>query len=182
MKKTFWIVILALAACLATYSVVFAQGEALKLTLIRDWGYGGFNNDIQGTFTMKVSGPTNLVRVEYYIDDTKIGEVSQSPFNLQFITDHYPAGVHHLSAVGTAGDGSKMRSNQISTSFISAADSNKKASDLIIPILVVVFAMIILSAIIPLITERKTKKLPRKGRETRAGRGKIGGEPILNLR
>ena len=58
----------------------------------RDFGYGGFNNDIQGLFSMKVTGPADLVRVVFYIDSDAIGEVIQAPFNLQFNTDNYPLG------------------------------------------------------------------------------------------
>jgi hypothetical protein len=166
MKKFRWIVLLSLAACLINFSTVFAQGDVLKLSLSRDWGYGGFNNDIQGTFSMKVSGPSNLSRVEFYIDDTKMGEVNKSPFNLQFNTDKYPAGVHVLRAVGITSDGSRLNSNQLKTVFVSAAEGSSKTFSIMIPILVVSFGAIILSAIVPLLTWKKAKNLPAGTRRT----------------
>jgi ribosomal protein L32 len=150
----------ALIACLVTISIVLAQAESLNLTLTRDWGYSGFNGEVQGTCTIKVSGPTSLSRVDFFLDGTKIGEASQPPFNLQFVTDNYPAGAHILSAVGTTSDGGKLSSNQLNTTFISNADSGKKMVGIIVPILAVAFGAIILSAIVPLMSGRKIKNLP----------------------
>ena len=45
----------------------FAQ-EQLTISLHRDFGYSGFGNDIQGLFSIRVSGPTDLAQVEFYID------------------------------------------------------------------------------------------------------------------
>ncbi|NOX60535.1 MAG: hypothetical protein GXP42_01080, partial [Chloroflexi bacterium] len=70
------------------------------LSLRRDWGYGGFAGDIQGTFTMKVEGPDDLVSVDFYIDDQLIGTDTEPPWRLRFVTDDYPLGVHELRAVG----------------------------------------------------------------------------------
>jgi hypothetical protein len=160
MKNIRLVVFIALTVCLATVSLVSAQTESLKLTLTRDWGYNGFNDDIQGTFTIKVTGPAALTHVDFFLDGAKIGETSQPPFNLQFVTDNYPAGVHILSAVGTTLDGSPLSSNQLSATFISKAESAKTATGIIVPILGITFGAIILSALIPLISGRRTKNLP----------------------
>ena len=137
MKKIYLVLIIVLTAALASFSTAFAQAESLQLTITRDWGYGGFNGDIQGTFSMKVSGPPDLVRVEFFIDGMKIGEANKAPFNLQFNTDHYAAGTHVLSAVGTTTGGSRLGSNKFNPIFISAEDSNKKMLTMVIPILAV---------------------------------------------
>jgi hypothetical protein len=160
MKKISWILILTLASLLATFSIVQAQGEELKLGMSRDWGYGGFGNDIQGTFSLKASGPANLARVEFFIDETKIGEVSQAPYNLQFLTDNYPAGLRSLYAVGTTRDGKQLTSNKISAVFLSKADADQKSGTIILPILVLVFGALILSAVVSMVTGRKNKNLP----------------------
>jgi DNA-directed RNA polymerase subunit RPC12/RpoP len=160
MKKMRIAIVLATLFCLAAVSVVLAQSEELKLSLARDWGYGGFNGDIQGTFSMKVSGPATLVKVEYYIDENKIGESATAPFSLQFVTDNYPAGTHVLSAVGTTSDGKQVLSNKINSLFVSASDSNGTMLRTIGPILAVVFGAILLGAVIPLVNRKKTKELP----------------------
>jgi hypothetical protein len=166
MKRLLIMLTLALFASLFLFSAVSAQGEALELTLSRDWGYGGFNNDIQGTFSMKVKGPSDLVRVEFFIDETRIGEAVSAPFNLQFVTDNYPPGIHSLSAVGTTSGGQVLTSNIITANFVTKEDSSRAGWTFILPILALVFGALILAAVVPLITGRKTVHLapgtPRK--------------------
>ena len=78
-------------ACMAAILVnllmvygAFAQTSQLTLRISRDWGYGGLNGDIEGLFSMQASGPADLRRVDFFIDNSQIGEVVQAPFNLQF--------------------------------------------------------------------------------------------------
>jgi hypothetical protein len=135
-------------------TTALAQTEVLSLKLSRDYGYGGFNNDIQGLFSMKVVGPPDLVNVEFIMDGSVMGEVSQHPFNLQFSTDNYPLGQHKLSAIGYSTSGQKYESNIIVANFVSASVGNSVALRIIIPILAVVFGSIILSFVVPMITGR----------------------------
>ena len=111
MKKIQIALVFAVIVSLFVGVAAFAQTEELSLRMSRDYGYGGFNNDIQGLFSMKVTGPADLVKVEFYIDSTSIGEVTQSPFNLQFNTDNYPVGQHQLYAVGFSSTGQQYKSN-----------------------------------------------------------------------
>ncbi len=69
---------------LAAGSIAVAQSDnELDLGLSRDFGYGGFGNDIQGLFTIKVkNAPANLVRVEFFVDTTSMGADTQAPFSL----------------------------------------------------------------------------------------------------
>jgi Bacterial Ig domain len=157
MKKITFSLLLALAFVLPTLSSVFAQTETLKLSLSRDWGYGGFNNDIQGTFSMHVKGPDTLVKVEFYIDDTKIGEDIQSPFALQFITDSYALGWHTMSAVGYTSDGQQLKSNSITANFVEPQSVGK----FIYPVLAIVVVAILASTLGPLLMNRgKLVNLP----------------------
>jgi hypothetical protein len=151
--------IAVLMSLLAT-TAVSAQTEELTLSMSRDWGYGGFNGDIQGLFSMKVTGPADLARVVFYIDSTAIGEATQSPFRLQFNTDNYPLGNHELYAVGYSTSGTEYRSKVINANFVSALEGSKAAMRIVIPILVVVFGAMLLAAIVPILTGRKTKNLP----------------------
>ncbi len=99
---------------------------------------------------MRVTGPADLARVEYYIDNTKIGEVTKSPYSLQFNTDNYPLGLHELYAVGYSTGGQQYRSNSVSANFVPKQSSMK----IILPILGVVLAVILLSTLAPLIARR----------------------------
>jgi DNA-directed RNA polymerase subunit RPC12/RpoP len=159
MKKIRLAFLLAVLAGVITALPVLAQEGTLTLSLSRDWGYGGFGGDIQGTFSFHVRGPSNLVRVEYYIDELKIGEDTTAPFDLQFVTDNYPLGAHELYALGYTDDGKILRSNSSHPTFVSASEGGAVALKIVAPMLVLVFGAMILSAVIPLLTGRKTAAL-----------------------
>ncbi|MBE3143594.1 MAG: hypothetical protein IMZ61_06685, partial [Planctomycetes bacterium] len=89
MKKFLAAIFIAILVSLTFISVISAQSEELTLSLTRDFGSGGFNSDIQGTFSIKARGPANLERVQFFLDDTLLGEDPESPFAIQFITDNY---------------------------------------------------------------------------------------------
>ncbi|MGZ3951583.1 MAG: Ig-like domain-containing protein [Flavisolibacter sp.] len=161
MKKIQIAFVFAVIVSLLLGVAAFAQTEELSLRMSRDFGYGGFNNDIQGLFSMKVTGPPDLVKVEFFIDSQSIGEVTQSPFNLQFNTDNYPVGRHQLYAVGFSSSGQQYKSNIITSNFVPASVGNKAALQIVVPVLVIVFGAILFSFIIPLVTGRgKPKNLP----------------------
>jgi hypothetical protein len=149
--KKYLALLLALTLSLLAVSAAFAQTDTLHLTLSRDWGYGGFNNDIQGTFSMHVTGTDTLVKVEFYIDDVKIGEDTQAPYALQFVTDSYALGIHTMSAVGFLSDGQQLKSNAITANFVEPQSVGK----FITPILAVVVVAILASTLGPLLLNRK---------------------------
>lgn len=150
---------LAFLACLFFSSVAVAQEDTLTLSLTRDWGYGGFGGDIQGTFSFHARGSSAIARVEFYIDETMIGEDEQAPFDWQFITDSYPLGAHGLYAIGYTAGGTSVRSNSIRATFVSAGESGEAALKFLIPLFIVIFGAMGLAAIIPLLTGRKTVRL-----------------------
>ena len=157
MKKIPIALLITALVSLLVVTAAFAQTEELTLRMSRDFGYGGLNNDIQGLFSMKVTGPADLARVVFYIDSTAIGEITQAPFNLQFNTDNYSLGQHKLYAVGYSSSGLQYNSNIINSNFVPASESTK----IVVPILVIVFGAILLSFIVPLVTGRgKTQNLP----------------------
>jgi DNA-directed RNA polymerase subunit RPC12/RpoP len=163
MKKGFLIITVV---CLLL-GVITSQARAqstnqLQLGLTRDFGYGGFGNDIQGLFTMKINNPPgNLVRVDFFIDSTSIGEDNQSPFSLQFNTESYPLGSHALSAVGYTSDGQQINSNTIQVQFVSANAGTQTVLKIVVPIIGLVVLMIIVSFALPFILNKgKLSTLP----------------------
>ncbi len=160
MKNFFAAILIAILVCLTFISVVSAQGEELTLSLSRDFGYGGFNGDIQGTFSAKAKGPANLERVQFFLDETLLGEDTEAPFAIQFITDNYPNGAHVLSAVGYTVDGKQLKSQTISAVFVSKEEGAAAGLKMIVPILAVVFGSLAIGAITSMINLRKGKKLP----------------------
>lgn len=159
MKKIILIAIVTILICFSFVSVVSAQSEGLSISLSRDFGYGGFNGDIQGTFSIKASGPETLLRVDFYLDETLLGEDASAPFALQFVTDNYPAGAHVLSAVGYTSDGSELKSQAVNALFVSKEESSALMRKTIFPVLGVVFGTILLAALFPLLSRRSGKKL-----------------------
>jgi hypothetical protein len=159
MKKLRIATLVATLASLLAVTVVFAQAGGLTLGLSRDFGYGGFSGDIQGTFTLTASGRNDLARVQFFIDQTMLGEVARAPFKLQFVTDNYPPGVHSLYAIGYTADGVQLSSQTLSVNFVTASQGSKRTMAIILPVLAVVFGAILLAAIVPLLTGRKTLRL-----------------------
>jgi len=159
MKKKVAILI-AILVNLVIISTASAQGDELTLGLSKDFGSDGFNGDIQGTFTVKASGPANLERVQFFLDDTLLGEDTESPFTVQFITDNYTTGAHMFSAIGFTTDGKQIGSKTISAVFVSKEEASAASLKMIVPILAVVFGAMVISAITSMVNVRKGKKLP----------------------
>jgi ribosomal protein L32 len=122
MKRVIILIIIFLGSWFAMsptdVDAFFQETEALELKINRDKGFG-LGGQIQGRFSLKVSGPENLQRVEFYIDDTKMGEDSSPPYGFNFNTGDYERGTHALWALGTLSDGSEIRSNRITRQFAS---------------------------------------------------------------
>lgn len=156
-----FIILIIVTCCVLTAQPAGAQDTAeLSLRLSRVFGYASGRGVIQGTFSMRVTGPENLSRVEYYIDDTKIGEVSQAPFNWRFSTDNFNLGNHRLVAIGFTQDGRELRSNEIQAEFVSASEGMRVAGSIIIPILVLVVVAMLFSAAASLSSSRRLQHLP----------------------
>ena len=139
------------------FPVIPAQAQAeneLVLNLSRDFGFSS-GGRIQGAFSMKATGPDNLQRVVFLIDDKPIGEDSQAPFSIQFHTGDYSLGVHTVRAVGYTSDGRELRSNEIRGEFVSADEGWRTGLQIAIPIIGVSFGVILLSALLPVILGRR---------------------------
>lgn len=159
MKKTCAAFFLALVLSLASFAGALAQGQTLNLSLSRDFGYGGFNGDIQGTFSLHASCPSTLTRVVFFIDDTQIGEATKAPFALQFVTDNYPLGTHSLYAIGYTSDGSQIQSTKITSIFVSASAGTQSTVKMVVIILALLLGATLLAAAVPVLTGRKTASL-----------------------
>ncbi len=136
--------------------MAFAQGE-LVLSINRDFGYGGFDNKIEGLFTLTATGPNNLTSVDFYIDKELIGSVGQSPFRFQFSTNSYSPGEHRLYAIGNASSGEEYHSNEIIRVFLTKDESRGAALRLILPLLGFILLVMIVVAVIPALLNRKEK-------------------------
>ena len=137
------------------------QDEQLQIRLRRNWGYASGTGKIQGTFTIRASSPGDLSRVVFYLDDQVLGEVNGAPFELRFVTDDYPLGLHQIQAAGTTAGGLDLQSNVIQTEFVTAGEGWQAASNLIVPLVVIILAAVGLAILVPLVfTRGKKEQLP----------------------
>lgn len=149
------LLVLAWAAPSAT-----AQAQpTLKLSLRRDFGYGGFGQ-IQGLFTLTASGPADLQHVTFLIDGQVMGEASAAPFRFQFNTSSYPLGTHTLSATGTTAGGLVLQSNQIQEEFVSAGAAGSGIPIAIYVVIGVVLAIIAARIGSSILVNRRRGKVP----------------------
>ncbi|VAW30179.1 hypothetical protein MNBD_CHLOROFLEXI01-2952 [hydrothermal vent metagenome] len=151
--------------CFLLLGMVFVGGTAvaqsnntLTLRLSRDFGTG-IGSNIQGTFSYRVSGPDDLASVTFYLDDQIIGEDSEAPFRLQFMTEDYPLGIHTFSAIGLTKEGQELTSNSLTRNFISGSDATRSTLYIAAPILLLSFGGIFISW---WLTSRKNKANRKK--------------------
>jgi hypothetical protein len=158
-KKTLVLVII-FVLLFPTTALAQEKTPTITLTLRRDFGYGGFGGDIQGTFSMKASGPDNLVEVQFYIDDFLIGTDTEAPFRIQFHTDGYEPGVHTLSAIGVLADGSEVQSNQFVRKFLSGDDALGSTLDILVPMLAIIIGISVIGVVAPMLLGKRGKQRP----------------------
>ena len=140
-----------------------AQGDDLILSLRRDWGYGGFSGDIQGTFSFHVEAPSDAVKVEFYIDDQWVGTDTEAPWRYQFQTDNYALGNHQMKAIGHTASGATLLSNTVTNTFVAASEGSKVVLRIVVPIVGLVLLALIAGTLIE-VRRSKRQTGPVKGR------------------
>ena len=136
---------------------VKAQEDTLELELTRDWGYGGFSGDIQGKFSLRASGPENLIEVRFTMDGEVFATVTEPPFNHQFETDQFPPGPHTLTAIGILSDGSELIGREFNRVFLSEEEAREATTGFLYPFLIGVGGIVLLATILPLVLSRKNR-------------------------
>jgi hypothetical protein len=148
-------------ALLAVVLLVSAQNAAaqseLVLSINRDFGYGGFDNKIEGLFSLSAEGPEDLVRVDFFIDEELIANLEAEPFRVQFSTNSYAAGEHRLYAIGFTPSGEELQSNEIARVFITKEEIREAIFGIIVPLVGVIILLTLASAVIPALLGRKEK-------------------------
>ena len=164
MKRTIFAIantIFLLTLLLLPHTRTGLQEQQIQISLRRNWGFSSGTGKIQGTFSIRASGPDDLNQVIFYLDDQVLGEINQPPYNLQFTTENYPVGFHKIYATGTAGSGAELTSNLIQVEFVSAGEGWQSVMNIIIPVGVVILIAVGLAVGIPLIFSRgKKESLP----------------------
>lgn len=129
---------IALLLILGKAAIAAAQDEVpLLLRLSRDVG-SAFGARIQGTFTLKATGPEDLVRVVFLIDGQPLAEDETAPFQIQFRTGNHEPGLHRLSARGIAADGRQYTSSELQREFLSGQESTRLTVIIVVALAVLI--------------------------------------------
>lgn len=151
-------VLLLCSALLLAFSVTAAaaqDGDSLQLSLVRNFGYGGFTK-IQGDFTLKISSPpSGLKEVSFFIDGELLAEDDSPPFQAKFRTADFQPGEHRLTASGILDGGRLLDSNAITKSFLSSDQAWSETTGILVPLLVGIGALTLLGLGVPLLMSRK---------------------------
>ena len=105
--------------CVLSQPALAQDSDELRLSIRRDWGYGG-GDQIQGYFTLEALGPPNITSAAFKLDDREIVTITTPPFKHQINTDDYPPGWHDLSVVAATADGRTLTSAARRFEFVSA--------------------------------------------------------------
>lgn len=169
MKTKFWNIISVLFVLFLAATPALAQeGSELQLRLRRNFGYSS-GSQIQGNFTMTASGPEDLERVVFLLDGEPLGEVSEAPFSLAFVTDVYPLGEHTLSAVGYTRGGQELRSNEINRTFVSPDAGWQAAMRIVGPLVGLTLVAMVVGLVLPFLVGRGKKEHVPLGAERKYG-------------
>lgn len=134
------LVCLGCAVCIAAVpAAAWAQASGIRLSVSRDWGFS-MGKDIQGKFTLYVTGPDDLTSVTFYIDGQEMSTVGQPPFRLTFDTGSYAGGEHTLSATAGTADGQTSQDEMIAN-FVNGAQAWQQTQRLMVPLLAVVLGI-----------------------------------------
>lgn len=144
------------------------ESEAsLQLSIHRDFGFG-MGSRIQGRFTLQVTGPEGLARVEFLIDEQVVGVDSEPPFRFSFSTSNYQLGDHRISAVGFTTTGEELSSAVRTLMFISAEEGWRAAMGIAVPMVVGVIVLILAASLGTMLIGR-SRGAPRVGEYGMAG-------------
>ncbi len=81
--------------------------STVSLSVYRNNGYAAFG-DINGLFTITAQTSDDVIRVEFYLDDTLQLNDTQSPFSWYFDTNNYTLGQHTITAVAFDASGQQV--------------------------------------------------------------------------
>jgi hypothetical protein len=140
-----------------TVTPTLAQGELpeLRIRLNRNFGYGGFDNKIEGRFSIHVRDADGFESVAFYIDDKIIETRNAAPYSTDFHTENYSAGSHLIYAIGSTSSGSEIRSNEFNRVFISSDEVGSIVVGMLVPIIAILVLAFAVSTFLPGLLGRK---------------------------
>ncbi len=144
---------LGLALALVAAQPAFGQAE-LKLSLRKTFGFSA-GGQIQGTFRLSASGPSDLARVTFTLDDQELATVDAAPFATSFVTDQYRLGWHTLGAVGQTAAGQALAAAPLRVEFVTPQAVWSFMGNLLLPVGVALLLALLLVGGVPLLLSRR---------------------------
>jgi hypothetical protein len=143
---------------------VYAQegSETIELRVVRIFGFRA-GSQLQGRIGLRVEGPQDLIRVEFYLDDEMIGEDDQAPFQYDFSTGDFSPGEHTIRAIGYTEDGKSLLSNVGTYTFISSDEAFSSVQKIVIPILIGVVVLVAIGGVISAVMGKRKESHDRIG-------------------
>jgi hypothetical protein len=157
MKKFLFALAMACLVLVAGASVTGAQGNELELLLTKNMGLA-LGDQIQGSFTLSVSGPEDMTSVTYMIDGNEMATVTQAPLRYSFSTDSYAPGRHTFSATAKTTSGQTLKSNVIDVEIVTLAAGLQAGTRVLIPIFGVVLVIIVVMVAIQVLPIGRNKR------------------------
>lgn len=136
--------------------------EGLTLGLNKNFGFA-WGNQIQGNFTVRVEGPSDLAHVVFLIDGQPMGEAAQAPFKVDFHTGSFALGEHTLSARGERTSGEQLSADPLRLEFVSPDVGTQFALRLVGPILALLVVVMLAATVVPMFIGRGTFRAGRYG-------------------
>lgn len=164
-----WFALVTLCACLIGGGVALAQDDALKLHVAKTWGYA-WGDEMQGLFTLTASGPPDLARVTFLVDNETLAEADAAPFTAQLNTDAYTLGAHTLGATGLTADGRLLHAPDLRVTFVAGERGMQLALRIGGPILALVIGFAVITAVLSVADSRR-----RATGGARPTYGRLGG-------
>jgi hypothetical protein len=155
-----WFLVVIFVFSLLVPAEVHAQGEdeSIVLQVVKVFGFR-VGNKLQGRIGLRIEGPSDLTRVDFYLDDTVINEDDHAPFRYDFSTGEITPGEHTLSAIGFTQDGRVLPSNVGTYTILSADEAVAGIQKYMIPLLLgVVVFLVMAGALSAAITKRTGPK------------------------
>ncbi len=109
--------------------------DVLIVSLRKDFGYAA-GGKIQGSFSLKVRSPDDLMRVYFLIDGQVVHTATEDPFEHKFNTADFSVGEHTFSAIGYRADGTQLSSSELRRELITAEQAWENVGRLVVPLFV----------------------------------------------
>jgi hypothetical protein len=155
MKK----ILVLLAVVVLSAGAAVAQEAALTLSVRKTFGYAA-GSQMQGTFRADVTGPADLARVTFTMDDATFATDSEPPFQASFNTGDYAVGWHIIGATGETQAGQVLAADTKRFEFIAPGDTWKRVSAILVPLFGVLGLVLLVSLGLPMLDALRGKSRP----------------------